>query len=451
VRIAWGLTAIGGLVTLNVGEIFLDTALGVRHVVPGTDLPPTETGRMALVTAIGTVLAVTAAAAASRRRRRAQNVLGTLSLAVGVVALVGYAIGARDLYTVGDHSTVALPTALAITAAATAALLWSPASTLHRLLADRGSAGSLMRVVLPVLVAAAVLVGRVLLEGQVAGWYDVYVMAAVMTAATTAISVAVLVPTALQLERAAIREEAARRSEERLRTERAEAEAANRAKSEFLSRMSHELRTPLNAVLGFGQLLELDDLPAEQREAVDHILRSGRHLVVLLDEVLQLSRLEAGSEELVRVPLKLSDLALVALHGVADEARTRCVHLTLEEPQPPEPEALGDPDAVAQVLGHLVRNAVGYNVTGGEVRLRVEAHDAHCVRVVVQDTGPGVPEERRHLLFVPFERLGAERGVTAGTGMGLALSRHLAMAMGGALDLETGPGGSTFWLDLPRS
>lgn len=242
-----------------------------------------------------------------------------------------------------------------------------------------------------------------------------------------------------------------KKAEEELRTAQVAAETANQAKSQFLSRMSHELRTPMNAVLGFGQLLELDELTPKQRESVSHILKAGRHLLQLIDEVLDISRIESGTMTFSTEPVLPSDVVPDAVRLVEAMARERAIELRYEPGADEEPHVLADHQRLKQVLVNLLSNAVKYNVHGGRVTVRVERTDKGTVRIDVADTGPGIPSAQRDLLFTPFQRLGAEQGMVEGTGIGLALSRQLCEGMGGRLELVDTPHGSTFRIELPRA
>jgi PAS domain S-box-containing protein len=230
------------------------------------------------------------------------------------------------------------------------------------------------------------------------------------------------------------------------------AEDANRSKSEFLSRMSHELRTPLNAVLGFAQLLEMDDLAAEQREAVEHILKGARHLLDLINEVLDISRIETGNLALSPEPVRVADVigdALALVGPLADRAGIALVADTLTWA---DRWVLADRQRVQQVLLNLLSNAIKYNRPDGTVTAACDEAGPGRLRITVSDTGRGLGDDERARLFVPFDRLGAEQRDIEGTGMGLAVSRHLAEAMGGTLDLTSTPGvGSTFWIELPAT
>jgi PAS domain S-box-containing protein len=240
-----------------------------------------------------------------------------------------------------------------------------------------------------------------------------------------------------------------RMAEEALRRATMEAERANRAKSEFLSRMSHELRTPMNSILGFSQLLSRGTLAADQRRGVQHILTAGRHLLRLINEVLDIARIESGRQQLSLEPVRLSLVVQEAVALARPLAAQRAITLDDGELPEGEPFVTADRQRLSQVLLNLLSNAVKYNREGGSVRLRCEILPDDRVRVRVTDTGKGVDPAQRDQLFVPFARLGAEHTEVEGTGLGLALSQRLVEAMGGTLVLEeSSDEGSTFALDL---
>ena len=234
-----------------------------------------------------------------------------------------------------------------------------------------------------------------------------------------------------------------------LREANQEADRANQAKSEFLSRMSHELRTPLNAVLGFAQLLEMDSLNPEQLEAVGHILKGGRHLLELINEVLDIARIEAGRLSFSLEPVPVKVVLQETLDLIAPLAAEEDIRLTIEADSTPERHVLADGQRMKQVLLNLLANAVKYNRKGGRVALSYQVTPEGRLRIKVSDTGPGIAPERMKRLFIPFERLGAEQTGIEGTGLGLALSKRIVEAMGGTLGVESTAGqGSTFWIEL---
>jgi PAS domain S-box-containing protein len=232
---------------------------------------------------------------------------------------------------------------------------------------------------------------------------------------------------------------------------RDEAERANVAKSEFLSRMSHELRTPLNSILGFAQLLQGAELAPRSQKGVQHILTAGEHLLTLINEVLDIARIESGRQQLSIEPVRLSTVLQEALGLVRPLAAARGIRLAEAYDPASDGYVRADRQRLVQVLLNLLSNAVKYNRPGGQVLLSsgLDEENPRRVCVWVEDTGTGIDGERRHELFVPFARLGAERTEVEGTGLGLALSRRLVEAMGGALTLERStPGGSTFRVEL---
>jgi PAS domain S-box-containing protein len=241
-----------------------------------------------------------------------------------------------------------------------------------------------------------------------------------------------------------------REAEEALRAARETAEAANRAKSEFLSRMSHELRTPLNAILGFGQLLEIEDLTRENHESVQHILRGGRHLLDLINEVLDITGIESGRLRLSPEPVSVSEVSREVLDLLRPLAANRDVTLRGHSAQGCSSHVLADRQRLKQVLLNLMSNAIKYNNAGGTVVVGCELLPERRLRIAVKDSGVGIPADRIDRLFTPFERLGAERTDVEGTGLGLALCKRLAEAMGGSMGAASRDGeGSTFWIELP--
>jgi len=235
-----------------------------------------------------------------------------------------------------------------------------------------------------------------------------------------------------------------------LRFERDRAAAASQAQSQFLSRVSHELRTPLNAILGFAQLLQLDPAASpRQRGWIEHVLASGQHLLALMNDILDISSVQTGE-----LPMTIESLPLRAvveetwamLAGAAHEAG-----VTVIDEVPPDISLTvrADRRRLKQIVSNLLSNAIKYNRAGGWVRLRATA-TADRIELAVADSGSGIDAAQRARLFQPFERLGAQTGPVAGTGLGLALSRQLAEAMGGSIEVESTPGvGSTFRVRLP--
>jgi PAS domain S-box-containing protein len=232
----------------------------------------------------------------------------------------------------------------------------------------------------------------------------------------------------------------------------AEVERANKAKSEFLSRVSHELRTPLNAILGFGQLLERQNPTETQRPRIRHIVNAGKHLLGLINEVLDISRIETGRMQLSLEPVCVADALSEALDLMRPLAAERSTQLSTPASFDNSVFVLADRQRFKQVLLNLLTNALKYTPVAGTVTVSHNANGGENVRILVHDTGPGIPNEKLERLFTPFERLGAEQSNVEGTGLGLALSQRLMQAMGGSIGLESTVGnGSTFWVELPRT
>ncbi|MHB1216204.1 MAG: PAS domain-containing protein [Thiobacillus sp.] len=238
-------------------------------------------------------------------------------------------------------------------------------------------------------------------------------------------------------------------AEQALIATRDEADRANRAKSEFLSSMSHELRTPMNAILGFSQLMEYDaTLPGEHQDNVREILKAGHHLLELINEVLDLAKVESGQIDLSLEPVEVCLIVedcLGLVGALADRRDIRLSHLGLKGAM-----VRADRTRLKQALLNLLANAIKYNREGGSVRLDVHPEGADRLRIRVTDNGPGIPAHRLTELFQPFNRLDAERSEIEGTGIGLTITQRIVEMMGGTVGVESALGvGSTFWIELP--
>jgi PAS domain S-box-containing protein len=243
-----------------------------------------------------------------------------------------------------------------------------------------------------------------------------------------------------------------KRFEEALLLAREEADRANDAKSEFLSRMSHELRTPMNAILGFGQLLEMDAVGEEQRDFARQILRGGRHLLDLINEVLDIARIESGKLTLSIEPVDAAEVLEDALALIRPLADQRSIRFDTQIPPGCSTAVHADRQRLRQVLLNLFANAIKYNRIGGSVTVSCSPALENKLRIEIRDTGVGITPAQMEKLFVPFERLGAEQTDVEGSGIGLALSKRLVELMGGTIGVDTVVGaGSTFWIELSSS
>lgn len=241
------------------------------------------------------------------------------------------------------------------------------------------------------------------------------------------------------------------RYEAALRGAREVAEVASAAKSQFLSRMSHELRTPLTAVLGYAELLDLTPLADQEKGYVAAIEKGGRHLLELINDVLDVARLEKGELRLSVEPVDVGAVILDTTGLMRPLAVACSVSLRTELSGDAQHVALSDNQGLTQVLLNLVANAIKYNRKGGEVVISVVEAGADIVQIDVADNGNGIAPADLESIFVPFERLGAARTVE-GTGLGLGISRQLVGAMGGRLDVRSTVGsGTTFSIVLTAS
>ncbi|MCH8980309.1 MAG: PAS domain S-box protein [Armatimonadetes bacterium] len=220
-----------------------------------------------------------------------------------------------------------------------------------------------------------------------------------------------------------------------------EAERANAAKNEFLSRMSHELRTPLNAILGFAQLIDMDPMSDSQQEGITEILSAGKHLLGLINEVLDIAKIEDRSFVIDCVPQGLA-VVIGDVIGMMRPLANQCGVEIDASGVAQDTQVMADAQRLTQVMLNLVSNAIKYNRRGGTVTIAAREKGGH-VLVSVADTGKGIPADQIERIFTPFDRLGAERSKVEGTGLGLALATRLTEAMDGELLIESEEGKGT--------
>jgi PAS domain S-box-containing protein len=241
--------------------------------------------------------------------------------------------------------------------------------------------------------------------------------------------------------------------QERLQAATARADLANRAKSLFLAGMSHELRTPLNAILGFAQMLQLPNAAAfadKVPEYLRHIVSSGEHLVRLIDDLLDLSKIEAGKMSFAIAAVEVSALLADVIETLRPMADKGSILLRLRLPMPEEKYLCGDRTRLLQVLINLGSNAIKYNRPHGQVTIGASVPCPGTLRIAVEDNGLGIPYERQGDLFQAYNRAGAENREIDGTGLGLMLTERLIVAMDGKIGFASQPGrGSCFWVDMP--
>lgn len=243
------------------------------------------------------------------------------------------------------------------------------------------------------------------------------------------------------------------RTQEELVEAKQHAEKANQAKSEFLSRMSHELRTPMNAIMGYSELMMIDQenpLNPLQLDNIKRVYTASEHLLELINEVLDLSYIESGRLNLKLERVNLSSVLDECVKLLLPLADSREITINYNHNIHSSDEIVTDVTRFKQIIVNLLSNAIKYNRQGGLVTLKTESLKNGNVKILVSDTGYGIPRDKQDLLFVPFSRLGAEYSGTEGTGIGLVITKRLVNMMQGEIGLESEPDkGSTFWITLP--
>jgi signal transduction histidine kinase len=421
-------------------------------------------GRMSPITAVDFIFLAAALllldVGAPADRRPSQ----WLALGAGItaaIALLGYFYDVTSLYKITSYSTTALPSAVAVLALSLAMLFARPEHGFMRVIAADSPTGALTRRLLPLIVVVPVVLGWLHLAGLRAGLYDVSFGVVLVVICNVLLLGTLTCMTAGRLIRSELLQQRARLEAEEMRSRALALEAENgrvreitRLKSVSVAKMSHELRTPLNAIIGFAALMRKDSsgtLSPEYQEYMDDILTSSRHLLQLIDEALDMAKVEGGRIELRPVVVDLKAIS----REVADVVRTLAAAKRLRVDVSVDPHvttAVTDPLRLKQILYNYLSNAIKFTPEGGRVSLRVTSEGPDWFRLDVKDTGIGIPSEHFDKLFLEFQRLDGGTKNQAGTGLGLALTRQIVEAQGGRVEVQSAPGnGSIFSAVLPRN
>ncbi len=400
--------------------------------------------RMAPNTAIGFLFLSLAILWAGKTTRGfyPSELFAFITALIALLTLIGYAYNAHAVTRMATTIPMALNTGLCFLLTSLAFLCSPPyKGIMQAVLANNPCGYAAQRL----MIASAFIpsgIGWLTLKGKQLGWYQEEINTGLFVVISTALLAVVVGGCALVLSHA---DEERQRAKE----EAEEAEEANQAKSEFLSRMSHELRTPLNSVLGFSQLLEMESPTPRQREHIEQILKAGRHLVELVNEVLDIARIESGRMPLSLEPVPLREVVESAVSLLRPMASEKNITISINF-ENPNATVLADRQRLSQVVLNLLSNAVKYNIEGGRIQVNAYTPSNYMMRLEITDTGIGIPANRRNLLFVPFSRLTED--AQEGTGLGLALSKGLVEAMLGHIGYKPAPhGGSTFYIELRKA
>jgi signal transduction histidine kinase len=434
----------------------------------GANMP----GSMAVNTAVAFLFVGIGVLLLRRDRQRngfSSQIAALEVLLVAFIALVGYAFGVRDFYAMQPFLGMALITAMTFVILAVGLLF----SQLHRgipgLVADAGAAGVVARRLLPGTILLPFIFGMIRLAGEQAGFFSSEVATSLFAVADivtflllVAWSARVLRVTDRKRAELFVREREARVSSEKARSDaeaakaeaeaaRAEAESANGAKSDFLAVMSHELRTPLSAIMGYQELLAdgiSGPITEQQSQQLGRIKASARHLLSLIDEILTFTRIDAGREEVSLERASLTTLLEPAAELVEPLARARGLHI---EVMLPRNEVVVETDAmkVRQMIVNLLSNAVKFTDSGRIILSGDQKGDQLVISV--EDTGIGISAEHFERIFEPFWQVEQKATRRAGgTGLGLTVTRRLALLLGGDVTVKSEPdAGTTFTICLP--
>jgi signal transduction histidine kinase/CheY-like chemotaxis protein len=442
-----GLTLVEYAAGVNLGldeVLFHDDAIVLSAVAPG---------RMAVATAVAFSLvgvALMSIDVETKRVGRPAQWIALLGTALTLLAIVGYLYGLNGLYEIPAFASVAVHTALGLFGLNVGILLARPEAGLMAPLTANGSAAVFARRMLPAVIVVPIVLGWLRLMGQRLGFYGTEFGLSLHAVANIVCLVGLTWWTSFSL----VRLETVRSESQELEALNRRIQEGSRLKSEFLANMSHELRTPLNAIIGFAELMHRGKVGAvstDQEEYLGDILTSSKHLLQLINDVLDLAKVESGKMEFRPESVDLAKLAREVcdiLRGLAASERLQVdTHVDSEVAT-----VVVDPARVKQILYNYLSNAIKFTPAGGRITIRILPEGPALFRIDVEDTGVGIAADDLGKLFVEFQQLDASAAKEyQGTGLGLALTKKLAEAHGGHVAVRSTPGeGSTFSVILPR-
>ncbi len=437
-------SALLGLLTLS--EYLTGRDVGIDQLLFNNVSTAGFAGRMPVLTASSLMLFALGGLLLwyTRRLFIAQSLI-LMAATVCLMKALGIIYGVPDVFGLQQQTSMPITSALSGLAIGVAVLFSHPERGIMQAVSSDAPGGILARRLLPAAIVIPTVLGWVLGEGQLRGLYGTNTGLVLFTSAIVVVFSILIWMNAGLLNRLYV---------DRLRAETHSriAEAANRAKGDFLAVVSHEIRTPMNSILGMADILRQSQLDTDQRRYVDFLRRAAANLMTLINDILDLSKIEAGKVELEHAPFDVREVVEQALEVIEASARAKGLALRIDFEKELETAVMGDPVRLRQVFLNLLGNAVKFTDNGWiTVTARRSSEQAGAIQFAVADSGIGIPEDKAAAIFEDFTQ--ADSSTTrkyGGTGLGLGITRRLVELMGGRISVTSFPGkGSTFQFTAP--